>query len=188
VNLCYPWRTMRSRSPRKLSTEEQLYAAAMRALARRAHSVHDMRAMLERRAEEKSLVRPVLDRLKQHKYLDDARYAREFSRAHAQSRRQGRFRIARELRARGLPDRHIEAALDEAFSETDEVTLVRARLRQKLARFGGGAKDLDQRKLASLYRSLLRAGFSADMIRNQLRALAEQDVEPPGEIVSPEEQ
>lgn len=178
---------MRSRSPRKFSTEDQLYAAALRALARRAHSVHDMREMLERRAEEKPLVRPVLERLKQHKYLDDARYAREFSRARARSRRQGRFRIARELRARGLADRHIEAALDETFSETDEATLVRARLRQKLARLGGGAKDLDQRKLASLYRGLLRAGFSADMIREQLRALAKQDIETPDEIVPPEE-
>jgi regulatory protein len=177
---------MRSRSPRKLSTEEQLYAAALRALARHAHSVRDMRQMLERRAEEKPLVRPVLERLKQHKYLDDARYAREFARARAQSRRQGRFRIARELRARGLADRHIEAALDETFSETDEATLVRARLRQKVARLGG-ARNLDQRKLASLYRSLLRAGFSADVIRDQLHALAKQDIETPDEIASSEE-
>jgi regulatory protein len=163
---------MRSRSPRKLATEEELYAAALRALMRRAHSVHEMRELLERRAEETSIVRPVLERLKQHKYLDDGRYACEFARARAQSRRQGRYRIARELRGRGVPDRHIEAALDEVFTETDEATLIRARLKRRLARLGGAVRELDERKLASLYRSLLHAGFSSDAIRTELRALS----------------
>jgi regulatory protein len=158
---------MHSRTPRKLATEEQLYAAALRALMRRAHSIHEMRELLERRAEDESIVRPVLERLKQHKYLDDSRYARDFARAHAHSRRQGKFRIARELRARGVPDHHIESALEAAFAETDEGALVRARLRRRLAHPRG---ELDDRKMASLYRSLLRAGFSADVIRVELRA------------------
>lgn len=157
----------RIRQPRKLASEEQLYAAALRALMRRAHSIHEMRELLERRAEDKSAVRPVLERLKQHKYLDDGRYAREFARYRAQSRRQGKFRIARELRTRGVPDHHIEAALEEVFAETDEGALVRARLRRRLAHLRG---DLDERMLASLYRSLLRAGFSVDIIRAELRA------------------
>jgi regulatory protein len=89
------------RSSRKLSTETDLYAAALRALMRRAYSIYEMRQLLERRAEEKSAVRRVLERLKERKYLDDARYALEFARSRAQGRRQGRFRIARELRQRG---------------------------------------------------------------------------------------
>lgn len=164
-------------APRKSSSEEQLYAAALRALMRRAHSVFEMRKVLERRAEEPSLARRVLERLKAERLLDDARYARQFARAHAESRRQGRFRIARDLRARGVPDRHIESALQEIFSETDESALVRKRIARRLKSLRGGAADLqDRRKLASLYRSLLRAGFSADVIRAELRAAARQDV------------
>ncbi len=161
------------RLPRKLVTEEQLYAAALRALMRRAHSVHEMRQVLERRAQEKAAVRRVLQRLKQENLLDDARYARQFARYRAESRRQGRFRIARELRARGVPDRHIEAALEETFRETDEKTLIRLQLQRRLKHFRG---PLDQRRLASLYRSLLRAGFSTDVIRDELRAVSKQDV------------
>ncbi|MGH9704396.1 MAG: regulatory protein RecX, partial [Candidatus Acidiferrales bacterium] len=97
------------RAFRKLDTEEQLYADALRALMRRAYSVHQMIAHLERRALQASMVRPVIEQLKQRQYLDDARYARDFARSHAQLRRQGRFRIARELRARGVPDRIIQA-------------------------------------------------------------------------------
>lgn len=157
------------RSAKKLATEEALYAAALRALMRRAHSVYEMRQALERRAEDKELARRVLQRLKNEKLLDDGRYARQFARVHAESRRQGRYRIARELRARGVPDRHIEAAMEEAFAETDEGALVRQRIERKLKLLRG---PLDDRRMASLYRTLLRAGFSSDVIRRELRGLS----------------
>jgi regulatory protein len=135
---------------------------------RRAYSVYEMRMLLERRAEEKSLVPPVMKKLKQLGYMDDARYAREFARSHAQLRRQGKFRITRELRTRGIPDRHIEAALENAFVETDEPSVLRARISRRVKSL---ATPLDERKRASLYRSLLRAGFSPDAIRSELRRL-----------------
>jgi len=153
-------------SPRKLGTEQQRYTSALRALMRRAHSIHEMREYLDRRAEDKEQISPVIARLRELNYLDDSRYALEYARHHAQSRRQGRFRIARELRSRGVPDRHIDAALGSVFAETDEAALVRARLKRRLANIRG---ELDQRKLASLYRTLLRAGFSADVIRAELK-------------------
>jgi regulatory protein len=162
------------RSPKKLSTEEQLHAAALRALMRRAHSVYEMRQALERRAQDKAQVRRVLDRLKQQGLLDDARYARQFARYRAEARRLGRFRVARELRARGVADRHIEGALEEVFTEADEATLLRQRVERRLRRSRG---PLDERALASLYRSLLRAGFSADLIRSELRRLARADAD-----------
>ena len=156
---------MRS-SARRLSTEPELYASALRALMRRAHSIHEMRAYLERRAEDKEIIASVIARLRELRYLDDARYAADYARQHAESRCQGPFRIARELRGRGVPDRDIEAALDAVFSETDEATLVRTRLKRSLTHVRGA---LDPRKIASIYRGLLRAGFSADTIGTELR-------------------
>lgn len=156
-------------SPRKVSTDQDLYAAALGALMRRAHSVHEMKDYLSRRAENQESVGPVMARLREENYLDDAKFALDYVRRHAESRRQGRFRIARELRARGVPDRQIESALESVFADTDEVCLVRERLARHLAHLRG---PLDQRKIASLYRSLLRAGFPADVIRAELRAVA----------------
>jgi len=95
---------MRS-SPRKLETVEELYAAALRALMRRAHSIHEMREYLARRSDDADSVSNVVAKLRERSYLDDERYALDYARSHAQSRRQGRFRIARELRTRGVPDR-----------------------------------------------------------------------------------
>jgi regulatory protein len=165
---------MRSPSgPRKLATDEQLYASAVRALMRRGHSIHEMRVYLERRAEDKEAVSTVVARLREQRYLDDARYALEYVRHHAQSRRQGRFRIACELRGRGVPDRHIEAALDSIFAETDEAASVRTRLKRHLSHSRGA---LGQNKIASIYRSLLRAGFSSDIIRAELRGVTHGDL------------
>jgi regulatory protein len=156
-----------SRTKKKLATESQIYASAVRALMRRAHSVFEMRKYLEERAEDKAEVKTVLARLRENRYLDDARYALEFARNRAKHRRRGRFRIARELRTRGVPDAHIESALDAVFAETDEAALVRTRINRKLAQIRGA---MDERKTASLYRGLLRAGFSGEVIRNELKA------------------
>lgn len=171
------------RSAQKLENETALYAAAVRGLARRSYSVYEMRSYLERRAEHKDEVKAVLDRLKQLEYLDDARYARQFVRLRAEMRKQGAFRIARDLRARGVPDRHIEAALAERSSESSENALVRARLERRIKLLRG---PLDGRRLASLYRSLLRAGFSADTVRRELNALTKHSAEEVPE--SPEEE
>lgn len=169
VRLRSRYYSLRMRSaPRKFPNESQLYAAALRALMRRAHSVHEMKQYLKQRAENPDDAAAVLQRLREQNYIDDARYARDYARAHAQGRKQGKFRITRELRARGVPDKHIEAALEAVFAETDENALVRARLQRKLRQVRG---PLDQRKRASIYQSLLRAGFSADVIRTELRAL-----------------
>jgi SOS response regulatory protein OraA/RecX len=105
--------------------------------------------------------------------IDDARYAKQFTRQHAEIRKQGKFRIARELRARGIPDRHIDLALEESAKETDERAVVRHRIEKKLKLFRG---EIDDRKIASLFRSLLRSGFASDVVRNELRAVTREEV------------
>ncbi len=160
------------RGPRQLGTPADLYAAAVGALARRAHSAYEMRQLLERRAADRAQVAPVLGKLKSEGLLDDARYARQFARARAEGRRQGRYRIARELRARGVADRFIEAALAELGSETDEGALLRRRIEIWLRRHAGATLAAPgSRQLGSLYRSLLRAGFPGDRIRDEFRRL-----------------
>jgi regulatory protein len=156
--------------PRKLVTETQLYMSAQRALMRRAHSISEMKKHLERRAEDKELVPNIIARLRERNYLDDAKYALDYAAQHAKLRRQGRFRITRELRQRGVPDRYIDDALAKVFADTDESALLRIRVERRLARLRGA--PLDQKKIASIYRSLAAAGFSSDLIRAELKRAA----------------
>ena len=111
---------MRS-SPRKLSTETDLYTAAINGLARRAYSVYEMRTYLERRAEDKEVVKGDPRPLETDRIISTTRDTRANSSActpNCASREP--FRIARDLRARGVPDRHIEAALAERSAESNE--------------------------------------------------------------------
>ena len=162
------------RKPRQVESAEALHASALRALMRRAHSVHEMKQVLERRCDDAELVSAELARLREQKLLDDARYARDFARSRAAGRRQGRMRITQELRRRGVSDRYIDAALDEVFAAHDEEALLRQRLERKLRSLRG---PLDQRRIASLYRTLMRAGFSPDQVRKAVKAVAREAAE-----------
>jgi regulatory protein len=159
--------------PRQVETEAQLYDAAIKTLMRRAHSVHEMKKSLARRCEDEKLVKTVLDRLKSQGLIDDARYAKQFTRQRTQTRKQGEYRIARDLRARGVPDRHIEGAMKEIAEDSDAGAIVRQRIERKLRLFRG---EIDEKKMASLYRSLLRAGFPSDLIRRELHRVTHEEV------------
>jgi regulatory protein len=164
--------------PRQLETEAELYEVALRALMRRAHSVHEMKQKLERRSENKLLVQVVMARLKENGMIDDARYAKQFAQQRTESRKQGKYRVARDLRARGIPDRHITSALEEVAQTSDEAAMVRQRIERKLRSYRGPdtSKKIDEERMASMYASLLRAGFSADIVRRELKALTKEEV------------
>jgi len=159
--------------PRLLETEAQVYDAAIKNLMRRAHSVHEMKKALTRRCANEKLVKSVVERLKRENLLDDARYAKQFTRLRSESRKQGEFRIARDLRARGVPDRHIAAAAKEMAGTTDVAAIIRQRIERKLRVFRG---EIDEKKLASLYRSLIGAGFPSDQIRKELHRVTKEDL------------
>jgi regulatory protein len=159
--------------PRQIETESALYGAAVKMLMRRAHSVHEMKKALARRCEDETLIKAVLSRLKDHKYLDDGRYAKQFTRVRTVTRKQGQFRIARDLRARGIPDKHIEVALKDSAEENDPAAMVRLRIERKLRLTRG---EISDKKIASLYRSLLAAGFPSDIIRKELHRITKEHV------------
>jgi SOS response regulatory protein OraA/RecX len=160
-------------TPRQFETETQLYDAAIKILMRRAHSVSEMKKALARRCEDEKLVKTVVGRLKRENLIDDARYARQFTQHRVETRKQGPFRIARELRARGVPDKHIAAALKDSAAEIDPAAIVRQRIERKLRTFRG---EIDQKKAASLYRSLIGAGFPDDLVRHELERMTKEEV------------
>ena len=164
--------------PRQLETEQELYDAALRALMRRAHSIQEMQKKLSRYTRNELLVHVVMARLKENGQLNDERYAQQFARSRTQSRRQGQFRIARELRARGVADADINSALESSAAEADPALLVRQRIERKLRSFRG---EIDERKTASIYGSLLRAGFPADLIRRELKRLTREEIPAAGD-------
>src|SRR2546430_3874328 len=83
-----------------------------------------MRQKLERRSDNKRLVEVVMARLTENGMIDDARYAKQFARQRTESRKQGKFRVARDLRARGIADRHIERSEEHTSELQSQSNLV----------------------------------------------------------------
>jgi regulatory protein len=160
-------------STKKVDTEQELYNIALRALMRRPHSVKEMQRLLDRRASHKLLAQVVMARMKENGQLDDARYAQQFTRQRTEIRRQGKYRIARDLRARGVSDADIQAAVDSNSDDESQRAAIRHRIERKLKLSRG---EISDNKIASLYRSLLAAGFPSDAIRRELKSITTEDV------------
>ena len=107
--------SVRKVRPVQPPSEEQLYQIALRALGRRAHSVFELRGVLQRRTPDSAAVRRIIHRLRERHLVDDLRFATTFASYRARVKRFGRYRIVRELRARGVADELIERALDQIF-------------------------------------------------------------------------
>jgi regulatory protein len=154
--------------PKPIPDSKALYEIAVRALARRARSTGELRALLQRRKADAQDVDAVLARLREHGYLDDARFARSFVAARIDNERQGSHRVRRDLAARRVHPELVQQAVRAGYEGVDEQKLLRDYLRRKLRLTRPPEKPS---AIASLYRRLLHAGFASDTIVKELRSL-----------------
>jgi regulatory protein len=150
--------------PRKLFTEAELYDYAIGALARRSRSVAELKRLLRKRVEAdtefgKTLVELIIVRLKDHGYLNDARYAAAYSSYRLDTAKFGRMRVVTDLKAKGVHGDVIEKAVGSVYDGVKEEELARAYLRRKRLE-----KPKDQKGAARIFRNLMRAGFGSKTI------------------------
>ena len=116
----------------------------------------------------------MLARLTASRYLDDADFARTWVAARARRTVTGPARLARELRAKGVADADIGAALSALAEEWDVSEAAAAAVRRKLPSLRGVPSGVARRRLAAF---LERRGFSAEIIlaicRTQFRGAEE---------------
>ena len=171
-------RAGKPRAPKRLA-EEELYWHAVKQLAVRARSVAELRRLLERRALSRQDVPRVLARLKKRGYLNDERFAETFAAARLENQRLGRLRVIHDLRLRLVAPEVAQSAVCSAYQGVDEAHLLRQHLARRLRsdRLGHSGPRQNSRplenpqKLASLYRSLRRAGFAHGAVLAELRRL-----------------
>lgn len=137
------------------------WQAAVKLLAMRAHSAQELRKRLARRGYPADEITSVIARLTALRYLDDAELAKTWARSRAQRRSLGPGRLARELRAKGIPDPQIRAALTEVFQEQTPRRLAERAVARKLPGLRGLAPAVAHRRLAGY---LQRQGFAAEVI------------------------
>jgi regulatory protein len=129
-------------------------------LSRRDFCSHELTARLAAQGFEPASIQTCLGELRERRYIDDVRYARQFVSAHAR-RGQGPLRIRHELTELGLSPEDAERALDEHGGWATQAQQVRAR------RFGAPV-PLDWADKTRQARFLHYRGFSNDDIRSAL--------------------
>lgn len=145
------------RAPERAADPAAARSAAVALLARRDYARGELHDRLIARGFEAAAVAEALSTLATEGVLSDERYALHYVAYHA-DRGQGPIRIAAELRARGLPQLLIEAALDSGPDWRAFAAAARIR------RFGKAAPASWKDK-ARQARFLQYRGFSADHIR-----------------------
>lgn len=146
-------------------TEAACHDRAMDLLARRPHSVEELRRKLRRKQFRPDLVEAELNTLERLKLLDDRLVAEDYCRQKlAASPPVGRRRVFHELRRHGIDPELAEDALQNVWDSGDEeAELERAvdAANRKMRLLNPGDPAIKRR--AKIFRHLVNRGFSADV-------------------------
>lgn len=151
-------------------------SVALRLLARREHSRHELSLKLRQRQIEAAIIETVLDDYEHEGWLDDHRFADVYARQRMDAG-YGPLKILAELQQRGIQHRPecLACASDNDWSQRA------IRVREK--RFGLGSVEDDVTEKLRQVRFLNRRGYSAVHVEQALEAQApddSDDVSPPG--------
>ena len=126
----------------------------------------------------------VILRLKDQRYLNDTRYAADYTRMRQENEKFGRRRVQQDLIQRGVHGDIIGKTLDAAYAELPEPELARRYIERKRLR-----QPTNDKETARIVRNMVRAGFSIGTIfsilktwnveASSLEAIAETDLDAP---------
>ena len=154
--------------PRASAPPPTAYQRALRRLARRDHSVAELRRALLDRGHEPEEIEAAIERLRAERYLDDRGFAERFARSRMAHQGLGRARVRQGLHQRGVARAETEAGLAGALREVDERAVLDGLARRYWRQH---ARVEPARRLPRLWAFLLRRGFAAGLVHERLSAL-----------------
>jgi regulatory protein len=136
---------------------------AIRALAARDRTEHELRVFLQRRGAEGSMVNDVIDAVAGDGLIDDAAYARRFAEDRRLLDRWGNERIARDLVRRGVQRDLVDAAL-AGHGPEDELAVALDLLDRRFPLPFEGERERDK-----AWRMLVRRGYEPELAYTAVR-------------------
>jgi regulatory protein len=135
-------------------------------LARREHSVAEIRSRLLDREHPTEEIDAAVQRLLDTRALDDGRVARAYARTAVKVKGRGRLRVRQELQVMGIAREVASEALAEVFGDIDERSLIDKAIQKKLR---GGKKMITMQERARVYQFLMRQGFTPAAVSAAMR-------------------
>ena len=137
-----------------------LRLAAMNLLARREHSVRELRTKLKRQFADDEKIDEQLSRLIAERLQSDVRFAQSYARQRI-SRGYGPLRLREELRERGVSEVDVAAAMDEMEVNWSAVA------KDVMLRKFGALAAIDLKERARRHRFMQYRGFTAEHYRRR---------------------
>ena len=151
-------------------SRERTMNRAVKLLAAKPRSVRELRErLLEKLWTNDEIVDAVIEKLKEYKYLDDEKYARDLAVSKLRQKPQGKRRLQQTMSQKKLDKETVEAAISEAFEKLPEDELIDQAIAKRL-RLKGKPETHDETK--KFYDHLLRQGFGYDLIREKMASIA----------------
>src|SRR5581483_4548114 len=160
---------------KKLLDEGALIDYAVRLLSGAAHSSGEIRERLRRKAAALKDVEAVLGRLKDLGYLNDRKFADSWAASRLENEGHGRSRVLRDLRQRRVAPKVAEDAVRRVYAETDETALIEQFLERRYRNRNLAEYLAEEKNLASAFRRLRYAGFSAGASIRVLKRFAKRE-------------
>jgi len=148
------------------------YDRALNMLAARGRASADLRRVLIRKGEPADRVTIAIERLERAGFVDDASYARQFTRSKGVGGGLSKRRVQQELAKRGIARDVSDEAIETVFVEegVDEEASIERVARKKLRSLSSVDDATRKRRL---YSFLARRGYDSDAIGRVLRILLE---------------
>ena len=162
-----------------IRSRERTMNRAVKLLAAKPRSVRELRErLLEKLWTDDEIVDAVIEKLKEYKYLDDEQYARDLAISKLRQKPQGKRRLQQTMSQKKLEKETVADAITEAFEKLPEEELIELEIAKRLRLKG---KPETREDLKKFYDHLLRQGFSFDLIREKMSAVARREFEQDGQ-------
>jgi regulatory protein len=153
---------------------ERTLNRAVKLLAAKPRSVGELRErLLEKSWTDREIVEAVIEKLSDHKYLDDRQFASDLAVSKLRQQPQGKRRLKQTLSQKKLDKEVIDNAIAAAFERLPEEELIDQAIDKRLRLKG---KPETREEVKKFYDHLLRRGFSYDLIANKLRDVSRSDL------------
>ncbi|MEP6849320.1 MAG: regulatory protein RecX [Acidobacteriota bacterium] len=153
-------------------SRERTMNRAVKLLAAKPRSIGELRErLLEKLWTDAEIVDSVIEKLREYKYLDDERFAADLAMSKLRQRPQGKRRLQQSLSQKKLDKEVVETAIQTAFEKMPEAELIDSAIAKRIRLRGKPTTREDTKKF---YDHLLRQGFSFDLIREKVSAIAKQ--------------
>lgn len=152
-------------------SRERTMNRAVKLLAAKPRSVLELRErLLEKLWTDAEIVEEVIEKLKEYKYLDDEKFARDFAMSKLRQKPQGKRRLQQTMSRKKLEKETVDEAIEIAFDRLPEEELIERAIAKRLRLKGKPESRNDTKKF---YDHLLRQGFGYDLIREKISLVAD---------------